>query len=636
LNTAPPPASIAVPVRTAEEGMKTNNVKDTIATSNPSERLRPPAKAVQKKKKKKKQGSPPPLMPLPPSISLPIKNENQNINNPSKPFDEHEDDVPSDISCGVDEEKDPQVVVVPATPTSNSCSQLQVASPRVPSDEIDVPAPSSFKDKQDEINPLVASPKPSSSPTSAPINKAATSTPAFKPSASNATHTPETQASPLSPNADFLDAYSHSSPHDDTNDISSTNKRLFYSGNTSNHNDDDEVAFLEEGDYQKPIAKSVDYDGDDSGNDEGGSKVVSSLARRNHRRCFLGCFCVSLVMIAAATGVAVYMSVFQNGSGGRRSDKAGINDGPLPTMSPTLEPTAPTSSPAPSLAPSLSAFPSDVPSFVPSESPSDEPSSVPSVSPSDAPSTVPTNAPTRDFSTVLQEYLYGTYGVVFQGDQSPARAAVEWLNQEAQQTVGGGTMEMTSDVAQRFALLAVEFSVMNVDWTTTEEDPAVVLGSGNTTVDATDAANSSTTFFSAVRQATIPTGIWNSQHFVHQCDWTGVECNEDNHVTTLRWDYRDYTGTIPPEISILTNLTHLDLSNNYLKGTIPEELYYLTNLEKLYLFKNFLTGTISTRIGDLDKITHLQLSHNELSGSIPTQLKSDSGSENGVRPLGKF
>lgn len=221
-------------------------------------------------------------------------------------------------------------------------------------------------------------------------------------------------------------------------------------------------------------------------------------------------------------------------------------------------------------------------------------------------------------------------------------------------------MEMSSEVAQRFALLAVEFSVLNLDLPETggamDTDAGGILGAGNaTTVDDWNATTAPTDDWNATatpntseasaepipsvgstRQApTMPTEILNSQHIVHQCNWTGVECNEDNQVTKLRWDYRDYTGTIPTEIRLLSNLTELDLSNNYLTGSIPEEIYYLTNLEKLFLFKNFLTGTISTRIGDLDKITYFHVSHNELAGPIPNQLKSDSGSENGIRPLSK-
>ena len=351
-------------------------------------------------------------------------------------------------------------------------------------------------------------------------------------------------------------------------------------------------------------------------------------------------------MIATAAGVSVYMFVFNNGT-----IKANAVVGPptlAPSASPSMEPTAPTASPAPSFAPTLSAIPSDLPSGMPSFAPSDYPSASPSQSPSDVPSTSPTFAPTRDFTTVLTEYMFGTYGVNF--DNHATERAVEWLNLESQRLVGGGQMEMTPKVAQRFALLTLEFTAMDLQPPQEPVSPASVPevlednvnitdSDKNTTVNGTTAlpeTNATVEFFGSAtggavaRQFNIPITI-DSQFLIPECNWTGIECNDEGFVTTVGWPYRDYRGKIPGEIRILKNLTHLDLSNNYLEGKIPEEVYSLTDLEKLYLFKNFFTGTISTRIGDLDKITHFHLSHNELTGSIPTELKSDNA---GIRPLG--
>jgi Leucine-rich repeat (LRR) protein len=224
--------------------------------------------------------------------------------------------------------------------------------------------------------------------------------------------------------------------------------------------------------------------------------------------------------------------------------------------------------------------------------------------------------------------------------------AVKWLDQEARRTFRVGNTEATSDIAERFALLALQFSALkNLDpIVAKKESPqaasALVKGKNETTEDvSTTTLNSSvfesSTFFGGVQRANVPTEMFNSEFLVHQCEWSGIVCNDDNHVTHVRWEHRDYTGTIPSEIRILTTLTHLDLSNNYMEGPIPTELYHLTDLEKLYLFNNFLTGTISTLIGELDKITHFHVSHNQLTGPIPKELKSDGGSKDGIRPLSK-
>ncbi|KAG7359071.1 two component regulator [Nitzschia inconspicua] len=636
-SAAPSPLSIGVPLDNPEV---TATIENAVITSSPSQVPCNPAVAAgaaagNAQKKKKKKSSSRPSVPLPPSIELPNKTETSK-ENASKPFDEHGDDVPSDVSFGLDDVEDySNLIVVPPTPIGNSCTtgtstvsqSVQISSPRVPSDEVDPPK---ADEKGMETEKLLASPTKTSSQTpDQSIQRTATTivvTPSVKSSTSQIT--PETQASPPSPNEDFMEAYSHASPHDDVEDTGA-NKRLFYSYN-SNSNNLDEDTFLEEGMHEKPfIVKRLDYDVDPSDDEGHDSTKQSDFAQRNHRRCFMRCFWCSMLMIAAAAGVAIYMFVFKNG--GMRSSAAA--KGPVPTMAPTMEPTAPTVSPAPSFAPSLSAVPSEMPSFLPSVSPTQMPSRSPSESPSDAPSGVPTDAPTRDFSSALQDYLFGSFGITFEDPQSPATMAVEWLNQEAQQTIRGGTMDMTSDVAQRFALLTLEFSAASA----VEQGSGAMMASGSASSNLLNTTNSSESSEPgasvSVRQVILPTGIRNSQFFVHQCNWTGIQCNDDNHVTQLRWDYRDYRGTIPTEIRLLSNLKLLDLSNNFLESTIPEELYSLTNLEQLYLFKNYLTGTISTRIGRLSKIKHIHLSHNELTGPIPTELKSDGSSENGIRPL---
>ncbi len=134
----------------------------------------------------------------------------------------------------------------------------------------------------------------------------------------------------------------------------------------------------------------------------------------------------------------------------------------------------------------------------------------------------------------------------------------------------------------------------------------------------------------------------DARFLVDECEWDGVGCeNIDNTtdttvVTKIRWDYKNLDGWISPTLSLLTDLVSLDLSNNALKGPIPESLYELTDLEEIYLFKNEMSGTLSTSIGNLDKLRRLHLSHNAFSGSLPNELKSDGGSEVGIRPIEYF
>lgn len=66
----------------------------------------------------------------------------------------------------------------------------------------------------------------------------------------------------------------------------------------------------------------------------------------------------------------------------------------------------------------------------------------------------------------------------------------------------------------------------------------------------------------------------------------------------------DLTGTVPPEISQLTQLQQLDLEFNFLSGTLDQHLCMTTNnsLTTLYLRANNFSGPL-----DLSKCQQLQI-----------------------------
>lgn len=76
-------------------------------------------------------------------------------------------------------------------------------------------------------------------------------------------------------------------------------------------------------------------------------------------------------------------------------------------------------------------------------------------------------------------------------------------------------------------------------------------------------------------------------------------------------------ATIPSEIGLLTQLTHLELDFIPLVGTIPPSLSNLSRLIFLSLFNNQLTVKIPP-LSSLSKLTYLNLGHNQLVGSIPS------------------
>ncbi|XP_075667682.1 receptor-like protein EIX2 [Castanea sativa] len=84
------------------------------------------------------------------------------------------------------------------------------------------------------------------------------------------------------------------------------------------------------------------------------------------------------------------------------------------------------------------------------------------------------------------------------------------------------------------------------------------------------------------------------------------------------------SGSIPVEISDLSELRFLNLSRNHLIGKIPEKIGSMKELESVDLSRNHLSGEIPPSMSNLTFLSLLDLSYNNLSGRIPssTQLQS--------------
>ncbi|XP_066312788.1 probable LRR receptor-like serine/threonine-protein kinase At1g06840 isoform X1 [Miscanthus floridulus] len=134
-------------------------------------------------------------------------------------------------------------------------------------------------------------------------------------------------------------------------------------------------------------------------------------------------------------------------------------------------------------------------------------------------------------------------------------------------------------------------------------------------------------------------------------NWTGIICNKipsDSylHVTEIQLFKMNLSGTLAPEIGLLSQLKQLDfmwnnltgnipkevgnittlklitLNGNQLSGSLPEEIGYLKNLNRLQIDENNISGPIPKSFANLTSIKHLHMNNNSLSGQIPSELSS--------------
>ena len=89
----------------------------------------------------------------------------------------------------------------------------------------------------------------------------------------------------------------------------------------------------------------------------------------------------------------------------------------------------------------------------------------------------------------------------------------------------------------------------------------------------------------------------------------------DRRVTGINLSYNLLNGSIPADLSLLTNLKELNLQNNNI-ANIPQELGDVTSLELLNLSNNPINGPLPIALANLGNLQYLILSQCGLTGSI--------------------
>ncbi|KAJ6865610.1 LRR receptor-like serine/threonine-protein kinase [Populus alba x Populus x berolinensis] len=108
-------------------------------------------------------------------------------------------------------------------------------------------------------------------------------------------------------------------------------------------------------------------------------------------------------------------------------------------------------------------------------------------------------------------------------------------------------------------------------------------------------------------------------------NWTGVVCNLDKndgyfHVRELRMLHLNLSGTLAPELGLLTYARRLLLSGNQISGPLPDELGNLPNITKFQLDINQISGPLPRSFANLTTVRHFHMNNNSISGQIPREL----------------
>lgn len=93
-----------------------------------------------------------------------------------------------------------------------------------------------------------------------------------------------------------------------------------------------------------------------------------------------------------------------------------------------------------------------------------------------------------------------------------------------------------------------------------------------------------------------------------------------SNLTELKLQRNDLGGFLPQWLGALSNLKILDLSGNRFEGSIPSSLGNLYNISSLDLSHNALSNGMPLTLFELSGLQSLDLSYNRLSGTIPTEV----------------
>jgi Leucine-rich repeat (LRR) protein len=113
--------------------------------------------------------------------------------------------------------------------------------------------------------------------------------------------------------------------------------------------------------------------------------------------------------------------------------------------------------------------------------------------------------------------------------------------------------------------------------------------------------------------------LWVSD--LHECDWytmIGVDpCSRNEEYQIIRNNGQQWRGTLPAELSMISSLWEISLSDNLISGTIPSEFVKLSQLDTVSLSYNLFSGKVPDFMWEFNDMVHMDLAYNFFTGTIP-------------------
>ncbi|KAH7537857.1 hypothetical protein FEM48_Zijuj03G0137500 [Ziziphus jujuba var. spinosa] len=112
------------------------------------------------------------------------------------------------------------------------------------------------------------------------------------------------------------------------------------------------------------------------------------------------------------------------------------------------------------------------------------------------------------------------------------------------------------------------------------------------------------------------------------CKWFGITCDMAGSVTAINLAYTGLRGTLQNlDFSSFPNLLRLDLKFNNLTGTIPPNIGMVSKLQFLDLSTNSLNGSLPLSLANLTQVYELDVSRNHITGILDPFLFPDGSSQ---------